>query len=206
MWDSYFSFSSKGEGLTLFDRSHPFVAIVEQSEAPDGGDLETFLGAMFEEGLIEDALIAQSEKESRQFWAVREGAAYDRLQGLINFDVSITVGQLGAFAEACETALREKYPHAHIAFFGHMGDSNLHIAVSVGPADDAILHSIDAITYGVVKRFEGSISAEHGIGLLKRDFLGHSRSPEELALMWSIKKALDPHGILNPGKVLPSTS
>jgi FAD/FMN-containing dehydrogenase len=206
MWDSYFSFSSKGEGLTLFDRSHPFVAIVEQSGTPDSDHLEIFLGAMFEEGLIEDALIAQSEKESRQFWAVREGAAYDRLQGLINFDVSITVGQLGAFAEACETALREKYPDAHIAFFGHMGDSNLHIAVSIGPADDETLHAIDAITYRVVKRFEGSISAEHGIGLLKRDFLGHSRSPEELALMWSIKKALDPHGILNPGKVLPSTS
>ncbi|MDB5552534.1 MAG: oxidoreductase [Rhizobium sp.] len=203
MWDSYFSFSCKGEGLALFDRSHPFVAIVEQSGTPDNEDLETFLGTMFEEGLIEDALIAQSEKESRQFWAVREGAAYDRLEGLINFDVSIAVGQLGAFAATCEAALREKYPNAHIAFFGHMGDSNLHIAVSAGPADDATLHAIDAITYGVVKEFEGSISAEHGIGLLKRDFLDHSRSPEELALMWSIKKALDPHYILNPGKVLP---
>jgi len=203
MWDSYFSFSSKGEGLLLFDRSHPFVAIVEQSGAPGNEDLETFLGAMFEEGLIADALIAQSEKESRQFWAIREGATYDRLPGLINFDVAIAVGRLGAFAEACEAALRERYPDAHIAFFGHMGDSNLHIAVSVDPADDATRHAIDATTYGVVKRFEGSISAEHGIGLLKRDFLGHSRSPEELALMWSIKKALDPHGILNPGKVLP---
>jgi FAD/FMN-containing dehydrogenase len=136
---------------------------------------------------------------------VREGAAYDRLPGLINFDVSIAVGQLGDFAETCEAALREKYPDAHIAFFGHMGDSNLHIAVSVGPTDEATLHAVDAITYGVVKQFEGSISAEHGIGLLKRDFLGHSRSPEELALMWSIKKTLDPHDILNPGKVLPPT-
>lgn len=203
MWDSYFSFSSKGEGLSPFDRAHPFVAIVEQSGTPDNEDIETFLGAMFEEGLIEDALIAQSEKESRQFWAVREGAAYDRLPGLINFDVSIPIGQLGAFAEGCEAALREQYPDAHIAFFGHMGDSNLHIAVSVGPVDDATLHAIDAITYGVVKQFSGSISAEHGIGLLKRDFLDHSRTPEELALMWSIKKALDPRNILNPGKVLP---
>lgn len=203
MWDSYFSFSCKGEGLTLFDRNHPFLAIVEQSGTPDSEDLQAFLGTMFEQGLVEDALIAQSEKEARRFWAVREGAAYDRLPGLINFDVSIAVGRLGDFAGACEAALRARHPDAHIAFFGHMGDSNLHIAVSVGQADETVLHEIDAITYGVVRQFAGSISAEHGIGLLKRDFLGHSRSPEELALMRAIKKTLDPRNILNPGKVLP---
>jgi FAD/FMN-containing dehydrogenase len=203
MWDSYFDFSSQGEGLKLFDRSHPFAVIIEQSGTPDSEALEAFLAAVFEEDLIVDALIAQSEKESRQFWAVREGAAYDRLSHLINFDVSIAIGQLGDFAEACEKALRAKYPHAHIAFFGHMGDSNLHIAVSVGASDEVTLHAIDQITYGVVRDFHGSISAEHGIGVLKRDFLYCSRSPEELALMRAIKRTLDPHGILNPGKVLP---
>ena len=203
MWGSYFSFSSQGEGLTLFDRAHPFAVIIEQSGAPNNEALETFLGTMFEEGLIEDALIAQSEKESRQFWAVREGTAYDRLQHLINFDVSITVGRLGDFAEACESALRARYPDAHVAFFGHMGDSNLHIAVSVGASDESTLHAVDEITYGVVRDFSGSISAEHGIGVLKRDFLHYSRSPEELALMRAIKQTLDPNNILNPGKVLP---
>jgi FAD/FMN-containing dehydrogenase len=203
MWDSYFSFTSQGEDLKLFDRSHPFAVIIEQSGTPDAEALETFLGTMFEEGLIEDALIAQSEKEARRFWAVREGAAYDRLPHLINFDVSIAIGRLGDFAEACETALRARYPDAHITFFGHMGDSNLHIAVSVGASDEATLHAVDEITYGVVRDFQGSISAEHGIGLLKRDFLHYSRSPEELALMRAIKRTLDPNGILNPGKVLP---
>lgn len=203
MWASYFDFSSKAEGLSLFDRSHPFTAIVEQSGTPDAAGIEAFLGAMFEAGLIEDALIAQSEKESRRFWAVREGAAYDRLPHLINFDVSIAIGRLGDFAAACEAALRACYPEAHIAFFGHMGDSNLHIAVSVGASDKATLHAVDEITYGVVRDFGGAISAEHGIGDLKRDFLFYSRSPAELALMRSIKTALDPHGILNPGKVLP---
>jgi FAD/FMN-containing dehydrogenase len=202
MWDSYVSFSSNGEGIKLFDTSHPFAVIIEQSGTPDAEALETFLGAMFEDGLIEDALIAQSEKDARRFWAVREGAAYDRLPHLINFDVSIAIGRLGDFAQACETALRATYPDAHVAFFGHMGDSNLHIAVSVGASDDATLHAVDEITYGVVRDFAGSISAEHGIGLLKRDFLGYCRSPEELALMRAIKHALDPHGILNPGKVL----
>ena len=203
MWDSYFSYSSLGEGLKLFDRSHPFAVIIEQSGAPDSEALENFLGIMFEEGLVEDALIAQSEKEARRFWAVREGAAYDRLPHLINFDVSIAIGHLGDFAQACETALRARYPHAHIAFFGHMGDSNLHIAVSVDASDEATLRAVDEITYGVVRDFHGSVSAEHGIGLLKRDFLHYSRGPEELALMHAIKQTLDPNGILNPGKVLP---
>jgi FAD/FMN-containing dehydrogenase len=203
MWDSYVSFSSRGEGLKFFDRSHPFSVIIEQSGTPDAEALESFLGAMFEEGLIEDALIAQSEKETRRFWAVREGAAYDRLPHLINFDVSIAIGRLGRFAETCETAIRARYPDAHVAFFGHMGDSNLHIAVSVGASDEATLHAVDEIAYGVVRDFHGSISAEHGIGTLKRDFLHYSRSEEELALMRAIKRTLDPNGILNPGKVLP---
>jgi FAD/FMN-containing dehydrogenase len=203
MWQNYFDFSSQGENLKLFDRTHPFAVIIEQSGTPDTKALEAFLATIFEDGLIEDALIAQSEKESRQFWAVREGAAYDRLPHLINFDVSISVGKLGEFAAACETAIRQNYPDAHVAFFGHMGDSNLHIAVSVGASDEATLHAVDEITYGVVRDFGGSISAEHGIGILKRDFLHYSRSPEELALMRAIKQALDPRGILNPGKVLP---
>jgi FAD/FMN-containing dehydrogenase len=203
MWQNYFDFTSQGENLKLFDRPHPFAVIIEQSGTPDTEALETFLGAMFEEGLIEDALIAQSEKESRRFWAVREGAAYDRLPHLINFDVSISVGKLGEFAEACEAAIRKSYPDAHVAFFGHMGDSNLHIAVSVGAGDHDTLHAVDEITYRTVRTFGGSISAEHGIGVLKRDFLFYSRSPEERALMRAIKTTLDPHGILNPGKVLP---
>ncbi|MBX9454552.1 MAG: FAD-binding oxidoreductase [Rhizobium sp.] len=203
MWQSYFGFASQGEGLKLFERSHPFAVIVEQSGTPDSAALENFLAMMFEEGLIEDALIAQSEKEARQFWAVREGAAYDRLPHLINFDVSISVGRLGEFADACEAAIREGYPDAHVAFFGHMGDSNLHIAVAVGASDPATLHAVDGIVYGIVRDFHGSISAEHGIGALKRDFLHYSRSPEELALMRAIKQTLDPRGILNPGKLLP---
>lgn len=203
MWDSYFNFSNQGEGLKLFDRNPAFAVIIEQSGTPDAEALETFLGVMFEEGLIQDALVAQSEKEARQFWAVREGAAYDRLPHLINFDISVAIGRLGRFAEACETAMRDRFPDAHVAFFGHMGDSNLHIAVSVGTSDAATLHAVDEIIYGVVRDFHGAISAEHGIGLLKRDFLHYSRSPEELALMRAIKQALDPNNILNPGKVLP---
>jgi FAD/FMN-containing dehydrogenase len=161
------------------------------------------LGAALEEGIIADALIAQSEKERESFWAVREGAPLDRLPSLVNFDVSLAIGILDEFAAACEAELLARFPGAHVSFFGHVGDSNLHIAVSVGDGSDETLHEIDAITYGLVRKFGGSVSAEHGIGTLKRDYLGYSRSAAELEVMRRIKSALDPKGILNPGKVIP---
>ena len=83
-----------------------------------------------------------------------------------------------------------------------MGDSNVHICVSVDHGPGETMHDADDIVYGVLRDFNGSISAEHGIGTLKRPYLGHSRTPAELALMRSIKSALDPKGILNPGKVI----
>ena len=151
-----------------------------------------------------DALIAQSFAEARRFWAVREGLEMDAaMPGLINLDVSLTTGRLDDFARACRVALLARFPGAHVSFYGHVADSNVHVAVHVPGASDAEVHEVDAIAYGVVRDFGGSISAEHGIGTLKRDWLGYSRSPAELAAMRAIKAALDPKGLLNPGKVLP---
>ena len=127
----------------------------------------------------------------------------DRLPSLVNFDVSLAIGSLGDFAADCEAALLARFPRAHVSFFGHVADSNLHIAVSEEGADEGMLHEIDAITYDLVRSYGGSISAEHGIGTLKRDFLGYSRSSAELEVMRLIKAALDPKNILNPGKVIP---
>lgn len=95
-----------------------------------------------------------------------------------------------------------RFPAAHVSFFGHVADSNLHIAFSEPDSDAETSHVVDEIVYEIVRRYKGSISAEHGIGTLKRDFLDHSRSPAELELMRRIKQALDPNGILNPGKVI----
>ena len=106
------------------------------------------------------------------------------------------------FARACEAAIRQRWPDAYTFFFGHIGDSNLHICTSVRFGEDESAHTMDAIVYDVVKTFGGSVSAEHGIGTLKRDYLHYSRTPEEIALMRGLKAALDPKGILNPGKVI----
>lgn len=207
MWRTYFRFNSEALKVTLFDKTYPFAVVIEQDT--DGSDedrerFEAFLGQAFEEGLVADALIAQSETEARAFWSVREGHMMDQLlPGLINLDVSLPVGQLDDFAGDCEKALRERFPAAHVSFYGHVGDSNLHVAVWTGKTSEHDLHEIDAIAYDLVRTYKGSISAEHGIGTLKRDFLDHSRSEAEIGVMRRIKAALDPNGIMNPGKVIP---
>ncbi len=206
MWQSYVGFNARAAGVKLFDADYPFLVIIEQDD--DGSDaarerFEAFLGEALEAELIVDALIAQSEKEAQRFWSVREGHLMGQLlPSLVNLDVSLPIGEIGRYAEACEAALLQRFPGAHVSFFGHIGDSNLHVAISIGAASEDDLHAIDEIAYGLVQRFNGSISAEHGIGTLKRPYLDRSRSPEELATMRRIKQALDPKGILNPGKVI----
>ncbi|WP_457580627.1 FAD-binding oxidoreductase [Ensifer canadensis] len=206
MWEDYFRFNCEAEGQRFFETPPAFAVIVEQDvqgHDEEGEDFENFLAAALEDDVIANALIAQSEKESRLFWQVREGHAMDRLlPALINLDVSLPIGEIGHFAAQCGPALAARFPQAHISFFGHVADSNLHIAFSTPGSDEHTQHAVDAIVYDIVRRYRGSISAEHGIGTLKREFLGHSRSDAELEVMRRIKHALDPNGILNPGKVI----
>ncbi|MFD1880504.1 FAD-binding oxidoreductase [Paracoccus pacificus] len=198
MWRDYFALNQQLANVTAFADPPAFAVIVE-TESGDAA-LGAFLEEAFEAGLITDALPAQSLADARRFWDIREGHAMDRaLPHLLNLDVALPVGRLDAFAAACRARLLARYPDAHLSFFGHIGDGNLHIAVDAG--SDAA-HEVDRIAYGIVRDMGGSISAEHGIGLLKRDWLDHSRSPAELATMRAIKAALDPAGILNPGKVI----
>ncbi|MFO1133283.1 MAG: FAD-binding oxidoreductase [Hyphomicrobiales bacterium] len=200
MWRDYFHFNAEALKLRFFDAEHPFWVIVESTM--DRGAIETFLAACLEDALISDALIAQSQAQSRQIWSVRDGHPIEVLPNLLNFDVSLPIGMIGDYAVACTAALKQRWPAAHVSFYGHVGDSNVHICVSVlyGPGED--MHDVDGIVYGVLGQYHGSISAEHGIGTLKRPYLHLSRTPAELALMRSLKQALDPKGILNPGKVI----
>ncbi len=196
MWADHFEQSG---GRNLFAETPPFSVIIET----EGGGLEALLESAIEREIIFDALIAQSHAEARRFWEVREGALPEaHLEDIVNFDVSLPIARMDDYVGACRAAMAAALPSSRSFFFGHIGDSNLHIMVAVPGLPDADVHAADRIAYDLVRDAGGVISAEHGIGTLKRDWLAHSRSPAELAAMRAIKQALDPAGILNPGKVL----
>ncbi|RQS98847.1 FAD-binding oxidoreductase [Burkholderia contaminans] len=208
MWPAFYDYVARHTpGVSApFAGDDGFAVLIECATSAPGGDahqaLETGLAAGFDAGLVEDAVLATSERQARDLWALREGLAIDALPHLVNFDVSLPTGELGAFAERCEAALRARWPDVTCLFFGHVGDGNVHIGVSLAGMTDADLDALDHCVYAVVRDMGGSVSAEHGIGVLKRAYLAHTRSDAEIGLMRRLKAALDPLDILNPGKVL----
>jgi FAD/FMN-containing dehydrogenase len=207
MWPSFFHFMSEGIGKPPpLSRRHGAYAIVEASGFDAEGmraALESALTAALEEGLVEDAVIARSVKEERELWAVRESPSEYRtvLGPLTAFDVGIPLARLESVVERLEAGIAERWPTARALSYGHIGDSNLHLVVNVPEAGEDQPHSdIKAFVYGVVREHGGTVSAEHGIGAIKRDYLRYSRTPQEIALMQGIKATVDPRNILNPGK------
>jgi FAD/FMN-containing dehydrogenase len=171
--------------------------------------LEAWIVSLFERGVVTDGTLAQHARQAAELWALREGISESlSATGLPHKnDVALPVRELEGFCAALLGFFEDRYPGWEIALFGHIGDGNLH--VNVMKPDDldraaflARTRDADHAIFALVKEHHGSISAEHGVGLLKRDYLGYSRAPEEIALMQAIKGALDPLGIMNPGKVL----
>ncbi len=210
MWREYLDVAVERLGLRAPFAEPPELAIlVELAASREADALPDALDAMVGDKLVVDALVAQSGADRARLWAYRESVyEYKTLmEGSVGFDISIPRAAIGDAVEDLRRTAAREWPRAIQAVFGHMADSNLHIVVGpldggpgrVGEADR--LRVEDAI-YGVVRRHAGSVSAEHGIGRLKRAYLSHSRTPPELALMRTMKAALDPHGILNPGRVL----
>lgn len=171
--------------------------------------LETALTKAMETGLIADALIAENGSQAKDFWHIRETIPLSkRAYGTaINHDVSVPISKIPAFLEAADAAIAAHLPSAEFVAFGHVGDGNLHYSVcEPKDAEAKILAgqtaSVTKIVHDQVRAFGGSISAEHGVGRLKRDELEVSRSPAATSAMKAIKSALDPQGIMNPGRVV----
>jgi FAD/FMN-containing dehydrogenase len=206
MWPDFYAFAAAqlplSPPLPPDGRVHVLLESLGTDPARDAALFEEALAAAIDDGCVADAVIAQSERERQAIWAVRDASSELRraFAPHVDYDVSLPVGRIGAFVPECAARLRAACADVGIVNFGHVADGNLHVSVQTRAGrfskDDA-----DRIVYGAVAEWRGSVSAEHGIGLLKKAYLGHSRSDAEIALMRRLKAALDPGGILNPGKV-----
>jgi FAD/FMN-containing dehydrogenase len=193
--------------------SHDWYVLAEVSSGRSEEDADAVLTqameTSFEQGLIEDAAIAQSQAQADAFWAIRHGLSeVQKPEGAsIKHDVSVPVAGVAEFLDEAMEAVRAMVPGCRPVPFGHLGDGNIHFNVSQ-PVDmerQAFLdlwEEMNARVHGIVTAHGGSISAEHGIGQLKRDLLPGVKDPVALALMRTLKDAIDPKGIMNPGKVL----
>lgn len=188
--------------------SAPWWCLVELSYARDPGTnpLESILEQQFEDGNVIDAFLSNSVKDSRAFWAIRESipSADAHVGGNLHNDVSIEISDIADFVDEALAALNARYDWIDPSVFGHLGDGNLHFNIGSIPPNLAFENEegIRETVYAVVQRHNGSISAEHGIGQLKRAHFLQLKDPLELEVMGTIKRALDPKGILNPGKLL----
>lgn len=194
--------------------SQPWYALIELShpQAEDSARalFEAVLGSALESGLIEDAVIAQSLAQSEAMWQLRENMseAQARAGRNMKHDISLPVSRIVEFVEHTDRLLQERFPGVRNFTFGHLGDGNLHYNVahplqSTVEAHMAQYAELSRLVHDSAHAHGGSISAEHGIGQRKRDLLSRYKGAVELDLMRRIKRALDPHNLLNPGKVLP---
>ncbi|WP_372423263.1 FAD-binding oxidoreductase [Salinarimonas chemoclinalis] len=205
MWREFVRAAIDEVGLAPpFAEEHDLLVLVEAAtgEGPAGRErFEETLGTMLEEGLVVDAVLARSEADRARLWAYRE-SPYEyqpKLPVFVSFDVSFPRARIGEAVEELRDLARAHWPDALSVIFGHIADSNLHLVVG-GPGIEKTM--VEERVYAVVARYGGAVSAEHGIGRNKRAYLALSRSAPELALMRTIKRALDPRDILNRGRVL----
>jgi FAD/FMN-containing dehydrogenase len=168
--------------------------------AHDAEAFESALESAHEQGLVEDAVLARSSVEAQALWKIRDSPleAFRDLGPYQSFDISLGLDAMERFAGEVVRRIDARWPGSITVLFGHLGDGNLHVLTTAGRAG----REIDRLVYELTGELGGSISAEHGIGRARRPYLGLSRSPAEIALMRDLKRTLDPHGILNPGRVV----
>jgi FAD/FMN-containing dehydrogenase len=206
MWPEFYTFvtTEPAKGKPPLPHGSPYYVLAETLGAhpeADAARFEEVLAGALEAGLVADAVIAKSQAERAAMWGLRDDVVQPFRNGpAVTFDVSVAIPEMPAYVARVRADLTARWPKAEVTVFGHLGDGNLHLICGVG--DREARHAIEEIVYAPLSAIGGSVSAEHGIGLQKREFLPRSRSPEELAMMRTIKAALDPANILNPGKIL----
>ncbi len=210
MWPDFYRLGTVALGrkppLEIGHGVYVLIETLGTDPEADQARYETVIAEAIEAGVVQDAIIAQSQREATDLWAVRDSPG-EWSKGIhwpqLGFDVSVPTGEIGPLAEEIDAELKGRWPALFAVFFGHVADGNLHVSVRMSGHSIPEL-DIENAVYGIVAKRRGSISAEHGIGSLKIPFLHFSRSEAEIALMRAIKQAMDPKGIMNPGKLFTS--
>lgn len=198
------------QGLNApFATQAPYYALIE-FEATQEETLEEAMRlfeACVEQAWVVDGAISQSEQQAQNLWRLREDISETISQYTpYKNDISVRVSKVPQFLEEVDQVVSEHYPDFEIVWFGHIGDGNLHLNI-LKPESLAKeeffsrCHQVSQWVFAIVSRYQGSVSAEHGVGLIKKDYLHHTRTPEEIAYMKAIKRAFDPQNVLNPGKI-----
>ena len=211
MWPDYYAYinagldrAQPGRAAPLRPRPHFFVLVeaLGSDPAADTHRFEAVLGDALSRGLLVDAALAKSQAEQDALWAIRDDVVQLlELAPMFLFDVSLPMSATEAYVVGVRERLTEAWPEHRLLVFGHLGDGNIHLGISAGPADGAARSAVEEIVYAPLADVGGSVSAEHGIGLEKKRYLSWCRSDAEIAVMRALKDALDPKRILNPGKV-----
>lgn len=204
MWHSFYELQmASGKHQEFLPTDYPYYVLVETVGADAEREAEhfmTILSDLMEENVVATAVIAQSSQQAQQLWELRDDieTLAHTLRPPIAFDISLPISDVPNYVSDVDAALHARWSQARLVVFGHLGDNNIHLAV--GGVED--YHGVNDTVYQCLEKYRGSVSAEHGIGLSKKPYLTISRTAEEIALMHKLKAALDPHNLLNPGKVI----
>lgn len=192
-----------------FEGEAPYYALLEFEAISDGvmDDAMALFEKCVEEGWVVDGVISQSETQAKNLWRLREGISESIAPHTpYKNDISVVVSRVPEFLTEIDDVVTKHYPDFEIIWFGHIGDGNLHLNI-LKPAElekedfFAKCQQVNKWVFDIVERHQGSVSAEHGVGLTKKDYLTYTRSAQEIAYMRAIKKVFDPNGVMNPGKV-----
>jgi len=197
---------ARGRATRPFAAQSAFYALLEFDASAEGIAMQAFENAVAA-GIVTDGVMSQSDRDIRSLWALRENISESLApERPYKNDISVRIAEVPEFLLAVDRLVNHRYPDLEVCWYGHIGDGNLHLNI-LKPANmedaefRARCHHISPELFREVALRRGSISAEHGVGLLKRDFLGYSRSAPEIAAMQAVKQVFDPNGVLNPGKL-----
>ena len=206
MWNDFYRLVTTAPALQKppLEQTYPYYVLIEAMGGDAQGDkgrVEAALADVYEQGLVVDAVVAQNEAQRREIWAMRDDVEQvNQYDPMYVYDVSLRISEMREYVDRVNARLTETFGDYRNFAFGHLGDGNLHFGITAGP-DSSSHHDVNLCVYEPLREINGSVSAEHGIGLEKKPYLDISRTQSEVQLMRLLKGALDPNGILNPGKI-----